>query len=63
MVLIEDQAEVLQAQQAAAKVIYQEVQNDLTLYQDWRDSGVVQEPLESWKGISQEKVESNNHLK
>ena len=63
MVPIKDQAEVLQAQQVAVKVIYQEVQDDLTPYQDWRDLGVVQEPPESRKGISQEKVESNNHSK
>jgi len=59
----EDQEEALWVQQAVVKAMCQEVQDDLSPHQDWRDSGVVQEPLESQKDVPQEKVELNNHLK
>ena len=59
----EDQEEALQAPQAVVKVMCQDVQDELSLYQDWRDSGAAQELPESQKDILQEKVELNNRLK
>jgi len=56
----EHREEALQAREMAVKAICQEVQDDVSPCQDWRDLEAIQEPLGLLQDVLQEKAKSNS---